>query len=185
MDVEGLALLNCFNNLADESEKSTTAILNVGSSGATMVIMGVNGWPFIREMTSGGDDVIKQIAADARMSTQDVKEILFGDSTSVQKELGNSLEKACRRLVVGVTETLRYYTAQKQSTAVEKIFVCGGFALVRGFVELLNSRLGAEAVLWNPFEKIRCDDTDQQFGDIVDKRGPALAVAAGLAMRLV
>lgn len=184
MDVEGLALLNCFNNLADEPEKSTTAILNVGSSGATMVIMGVNGWPFVREMTSGGDDVIKQIAADARMSTQDVKEILFGDSTSVQKELGNSLEKACRRLVVGVTETLRYYTAQKQSTAVEKIFVCGSFALAEGFVELLNSRLNVEVVLWNPFEKMRCDAA-QRNPDIFDKKGPALAVAAGLAMRSV
>ena len=31
MDVDGLALLNCFNNLVAEHEKSTTAILNVGN----------------------------------------------------------------------------------------------------------------------------------------------------------
>jgi type IV pilus assembly protein PilM len=184
MDVEGLALLNCFNGLADESQRSTTAILNVGSSGITVAIMGGNGRPFVRDMTFGGDNIIKQIAADKAMSTEDVKGILFGDSTAAQRELNGSLGQACQRLIVDVSETLRYYATQEQSTPVEKIFVCGGFALVRGFVELLNSRLGAEAVLWNPFEKIRYD-TEQQFGDIVDKRGPALAVAAGLAMRLV
>jgi type IV pilus assembly protein PilM len=184
MDVDGLALLNCFNGLANESERSTTAILNVGGSGTTVAIMGGNGWPFIRDMTFAGDNIIKQIAADKGISTEDIKGILFGDSTAAQMELNNSFEKACQKLIVGVSETLRYYAAQEQSTPVEKIFVCGGFALVRGFVELLNRRLGVEAVLWNPFEKIRCDAA-QQFGDIFDKRGPALAVAAGLAMRSV
>jgi len=200
MDVEGLALLNCFEDLANESEKSTTAILNVGGSGTTVAIMSGNGRPFIRDMTFAGDDIIKQIAADKSMSTEDVKGILSGDSishrqtqmpapvvakvTQAQVELRDSLEKAFQKLIVNVSETLRYYAAQEQSTPVKKIFVCGGFALTKGFVELLNSRLGVEAVLWNPFEKMRCD-TAQHLGDIIDKRGPALAVAAGLAMRSV
>jgi len=192
--------LNCFEDLANESEKSTTAILNVGGSGTTVAIMSGNGRPFIRDMTFAGDDIIKQIAADKGMSIEDVKGILSGDSnrhgqnqmpapvvakvTQAQVELRDSLEKSCQKLIVDVSETLRYYATQKQSTPVEKIFVCGGFALTKGFVELLNSRLGVEAVLWNPFEKMRCD-TAQQFGDIINKRGPALAVAAGLAMRSV
>ena len=194
MDVDGLALLNCFNSLADESERSTTAILNVGGSGTTVAIMGGNGRPFVRDMTFGGDNIIKQIAADKGISTEDIKGILCDDSTASQVELHpvpsatggvhDSFEKACQKLIVDVSETLRYYVAQEQSTPVEKIFVCGGFALTKGFVELLNSRLGVEAVLWNPFEKMRCD-TGQHLGDIIDKRGPALAVAAGLAMRSV
>ena len=196
MDVEGLALLNCFNGLADKSEKSTTAILNVGGSGTTVAIMSSNGWPFIRDMNFAGDDIIKQIAADKDMSTEDVREILSGsgsarlrqdesgDSTPSQIELYDSLEKACQKMIVDISETLRYYAAQEQSRPVEKIFVCGGFALTKGFIELLNSQIGAETVLWNPFEKIRCD-TARQLSDICSKRGPALAVAAGLAMRSV
>ncbi len=184
MDVEGLALLNCFNGLANDSEKSTTAILNVGGSGTTVAIMGGNGRPFIRDMTFAGYDIVKQIAADKAMSTQEVKGILAGDSTESQIDLNDSLEKACQKLIDDISKTLRYHATQEQSTPVEKIFVCGGFALTKGFIELLNSQLGAEAVLWNPFEKIRCD-TAQRFGEICDKRGPALAVAAGLAMRSV
>ena len=196
MDVDGLALLNCFNGLVNESERSTTAILNVGGSGTTVAIMGGNGRPFVRDMTFGADNIIKQIAADKGMSTEDVKGILSGsgsaglrqdesgDSTASQIELYDSLEKACQKLIVDVSKTLRYYAAQEQSRPVEKIFVCGGFALTKGFIELLNSRLGAETLLWNPFEKIRCD-TARQLRDICSKRGPALAVAAGLAMRSV
>jgi len=184
MDVEGLALLNCFNGLANDSEKSTTAILNVGSSHTTVAIMGGNCWPFIRDITYAGDDIIKQIAAENNISTESVNGILSGDSTASQTELHNSPEKACQKLIDDVSKTLRYYAAQEQSTPVEKIFVCGGFALTKGFVELLSRRLGAEAVLWNPFEKIRCDKA-QQLRNICDRTGPALAVAAGLAMRSV
>jgi len=142
------------------------------------------------------DDIVKQIAAENDMSTEDVKGILSGsglaslcqdesaDSTASQIDLNDSLEKACQKLIVDVSKTLRYYATQEQSRPVEKIFVCGGFALTKGFIELLNSQLGAETVLWNPFEKISCDTT-QHLSDICSKRGPALALAAGLAMRSV
>ena len=184
MDVEGLALLNCFTGLPGNSDKSTIAILNVGGSGTTVAIIGGNGRPFVRDMTFAGNDIVKQIAADKGMSTEDVKSILSGESTTAQTELNGSLGNACQKLIVDVSNTLRYYATQEQSTRVEKICVCGGFALTDGFVELLNSGLGVEAVLWNPFEKIPCD-TSPQFKDICDKTGPAMAVAAGLAMRSV
>jgi len=184
MDVEGLALLNCFTALADETEKSTTAILNVGGSGATVAIIGGDGRPFVRDMTFAGNDIIKQIAANIDMSPEDVRSILSGKSKTAKTELNDSFGKACETLVVDVSKTLRYYATQEQSTPVEKIFVCGGFALAKGFVELLNSRFGIEAVLWNPFGKISCD-TDPQLKEICGKKGPALAVAAGLAMRSV
>jgi type IV pilus assembly protein PilM len=184
MDVEGLALLNCYTNLDENSDKSTIAILNVGGSHTTLVIMGGNSRPFVRDMTFAGNDIIKQIAADKSMSTEDVKRLLSDESKTTKTELEDSLGKACKQLIVDVSNTLRYYATQEQSTRVEKIYICGGFALTSGFVELLNSRFGIETVLWNPFEKINCD-TDSQFTDICAKKGPALAVAAGLAMRSV
>ncbi len=184
MDVEGLALLNCFTALAGETEMSTTAILNVGGSGATVAIIGGNGRPFVRDITFAGNDIIKQIAAGKDMSPEEVKGILSGKSKTARTELHDSFGKACKQLILDVSNTLRYYATQQQSRPVEKIFVCGGFALTNGFVELLNSRFEIEAVLWNPFEKISCD-TDLQLKEICGKIGPALAVAAGLAMRSV
>jgi len=188
MDVDGLALLNCYNGLANGHEKSganqTVAILNVGGAHTTLAIMDNDGWPFIRDMAYAGNDIVAQIAAENKTTTETVRGILSGDPAADEAGLSGSLEKACHKLIADVAETLRYYTAQSASSNVEKLCVCGGFALAGGFVELLSRRLGVEAVLWNPFDKIS-GNVDRRYEDIVAKAGPAMAVAAGLAMRSI
>jgi type IV pilus assembly protein PilM len=186
MDVDGLALLNCFGEYEKAGTNRTTAILNVGSSNTTLAIMGANALPFIRDIAYAGNTIIKEIAAEKGVSIEAVKKSLFGceNPEGPEIDLDDSLEKACQKLIVDVTETLRYYTAQEKSAIVEKIFVCDSFAQVKGFVKLLDSRLPARVVLWNPFDKIRCD-TGQECRDILQKNGPAMAVAAGLAMRSI
>ncbi|MCX5635277.1 MAG: type IV pilus assembly protein PilM [Planctomycetota bacterium] len=187
-DADGLALLNCFT----ESEKSytnkTVAILNVGSSFTTLAIVGNNSLPFVRDIAYAGNDIIKQIADENNVSAETITKILFGSSDNTQEQtelqLVTSLAKACQKLITDVTETLRYYAAQEKSTFVEKIFICGGFSLVKGFVELFNNNFPASVVLWNPFEKMRCE-ADRTCMDVLQKNGPAMAVAAGLAMRSI
>ena len=188
MDVDGLALLNCFNECEKPAAGRTTAILNVGGSFTNLAIMGDNDLPFIRDMAFAGDDIIKQIAAERNVSTDAVSRLLFApdghEQGQRQSELDDSLDRACRKLVTDVTETLRYYTAHEKSAVIEKIFICGGFSLVKGFIELLDNQLPAMVLLWNPFDKIPCD-ANRRCRDILQKNGPAMAVAAGLAMRSV
>jgi type IV pilus assembly protein PilM len=187
MDVDGLALLNCFNECENgDSGKTTSAILNIGSSYTNLAIMSDNNRPSVRNIAYTGDDTLVQIAVENGISKERTRKILFGQENPTEPtlNLGESLDKACRKLIADVTETLRYYTAQEKSTAVKKILVCGDFALAEGFVELLDSRLPVEAVLWNPFDKMRCNE-GHRCRDILQKRGPALAVAAGLAMRSI
>lgn len=188
VDVDGLALLNCYNGVAQTREDSgasrTVAILNVGASHTTLAVMDENGWPFIRDMTCAGDDIVTQIAAEKGMATEAVRRVLSGDSTPEEPDVNDALESACVKLINGVSETLRYYTAQSKSPSVDKLLVCGGFALAKGFVELLNNRLGTEAVLWNPFETMACR-AGRRSQQVLAETGPAMAVAAGLAMRSI
>ncbi|KPJ66763.1 MAG: hypothetical protein AMJ43_07085 [Coxiella sp. DG_40] len=193
MDVDGLALLNCLSEyknsqkgISETDVVRTTAILNVGSSFTTLAIIGDNNLPFIRDMTYAGNDIIKEIAAENNLSTETVNKILTGGEVSdhSQLKLSDGLAKACQKLITNVIETLRYYTTQEKSSTIEKILVCGGFALVKGFVELLDSQLPVPTVLWNPFDKIRYN-ASQPYQNILQKNGPALAVAAGLAMRSI
>jgi type IV pilus assembly protein PilM len=189
VDVDGLALLNCFSELEKTEPGQTVAVLNIGSSYTTLAIMGDNRWPFIRDITYTGDDIVEQIAAENNMSADAVKKILFADSMEAQTKLHDSLEKACKKLIVDVTETSRYYKTQEKTAAFEKLFVCGGFALVKGFVELLSSQLPVKALLWNPFDKIRCDVGRSHRAvlqrNILAKNGPAMVVACGLGMRSI
>jgi type IV pilus assembly protein PilM len=188
VDVDGLALLNCYHGLvqthADSGENRTVAILNVGASHTTLAVMDENGWPFIRDMTCAGDDIVTQIATQKGMAAEAVRRILSGDSTLEASDIHDALENACLKLINGVGETLRYYTAQSKSPSVNKLLVCGGFALAKGFVELLNNRLGTEAVLWNPFEAMPCH-ASRRSQQVLAETGPAMAVAVGLAMRSI
>jgi type IV pilus assembly protein PilM len=188
MDVDGLALLNCFKGVTNGDEKTgtggTVAILNIGGSCTTLAIMDTDGRPFVRDMTHAGDEIVRHITAETSEPTETVREILSGDSTAIEQGLKISLERACQKLITDVNETLRYYSTQGKSASIDQLLVCGGFALAGGFVELLNNRLGAECVLWNPFDQMHCN-TNRDYQDVFTKTGPALAVAAGLAMRSI
>jgi len=186
MDVDGLALLNCFGECEKSHCDQTIAILNIGSSYTNLAIIGDDGLPFVRDIAYAGDEIIKQIAARHNISPETVRAILSGceDSGQHQLQLADSLPAACEKLIVDVADTLRYYSAQEKSASVEEVFVCGGFAMAEGFVELLDNQLTAAVVLWNPFDKIACG-TEMCSSDILRKNGPAMAVAAGLAMRSI
>ncbi|MHC4119391.1 MAG: type IV pilus assembly protein PilM [Planctomycetota bacterium] len=188
MDVDGLALLNCFTGLTNSDRKNgagrTVAILNVGGSHTTLAIMDADGRPFVRDIAHAGDEITAQIAAETGTTIEIAREALSDDLAAFNQNFAEALEEACRKLIADVRETLRYYTAQGKSAAVDKLLVCGGFALAGGFVELLDSRLGTDCILWNPFGQMHCNKR-RNYQDVFRKKGPALAVAAGLAMRSI
>jgi type IV pilus assembly protein PilM len=184
MDIDGLALLNCFEEYEKDKSEKTTAILNVGSSCTTLAISDDKNLPFVRDISYSGRDIIKEIATEHKLSTEKVRGILADrqKAASVEFDVGSALAEASEKLITDISDSLRYYMAQENSNEVEQIFVCGGFALVEGFIDLLNKRLSEKVVLWNPFEKMRCS-AGTECQALLKEKGPAMTVAAGLAMR--
>lgn len=187
MDVDGLAILNCLGEYEKTETGQTTAILNIGSSYTNLVITGDNTLPFVRDIAFGGQAIIQEVADDNDIPVETVVKWLDDNckkSSKLQSGLTNSFHERCQRLIDNVNETLRYYAGPDESVIVEKIYVCGGFAMTKGIVELLNSQLEAEVVLWNPFDRIR-HKAGMIGENILMKNGPAMVVATGLATRLI
>jgi len=185
MDVDGLAILNCLKECEKDQIGKTLAVLNVGSSYTTLAIIGNDNLPFIRDIAYAGNNIIQKVAAEEGIEPELVSQKLFSLESKGKREsqMNNSLEQAGQELIDDVSETLRYYAAN-QKNDVERIYVCGGFVLVEGFTELLGRKVKAEVTLWNPFEKIPCQ-IDSQCEKILQEKGPAMVVAAGLAMRTI
>lgn len=185
MDVDSLALLNCFLGCEQLQPDQTVAIMDIGSSFTNLAILRAGALPFVRDLSYAGDKIISAVAADSELSRGDVRDLLFNrqEKTDVVDELSTRLEKACGKLVSDISETLRYYVAQ-EGMPVEKIFVCGGFAQAGGFVDLLAKHLPPQVVLWNPFDKIQCE-CGRRGVKLLKENGPAFALAAGLAMRTI
>lgn len=158
MDVDGLALLNCFTETEKPEKDRAAAVLNLGGSCANLAIIGGDALPFVRD-------------------------IAFSPA-GMPKEPPEGFHAAVVALAADVNDTLRYFAARGRNNVIEKVLVCGGFALADGVVDMLDAQLAARAVLWNPFEKMRfyAGRADYQS---MEGKGPALAVAAGLAMRTV
>lgn len=186
MDVDGLALLNCFNECMQGEYNDITAIVNIGNLYTTIAIENKDKLPFVRDIAFGGHDIIKTIAADFNLSSEAATRVIIahGDSSQIQPGFEASLEKACRKLSINITETFRYYKAQKKVSAIENVFVCGGFSLVKNFAAMLGRQLGTNVVVWNPFNRISCQ-ADADSRQLLQESGPALAVSAGLAMRSI
>jgi type IV pilus assembly protein PilM len=189
MDVDGLALLNCFNELEKPEKKHGTAILNIGSNCTTFTFEEEGGWPFIRNLIYAGDSIVESIAAENEMTPDAVKTMFAGEAKAIPPNIQDSFKRACDRLISDITKTVRYYGAQEHSSDIRKILVCGGFAMFGEIVRILDNNLPMDVVLWNPFEKMRCQVGRNHRGILVKsvlrKNGPAMAVAAGLAMRAV
>lgn len=187
LDIDGLALLNCFTECEkNEVHKGTTAILNAGSSTATLAIMENDSLPFVRDIDFPGGTIIEQIAQERKISKDTFKKTYTNYTDSNDKELQstfeNTLRQLCQTLIDDIKKTLHYYKSQSSSVSIEKLLVCGGFAQISGFVDMLNSSLAATVTSWSPFDKIP-SDVKNSCKDIIEKNGPAMAVATGLAMR--
>ncbi len=194
MDIDGLALLNCLENWlgygaepSNEEEQETItrpAILDIGSRFATIAIVDSANRPFIRDVCLGENEIIQRIANQTRQSTDAVRTALLDDIPPDVDISQRTLETVCLPLLEAIVTTLRYYTAENRNTQVDRLLVCGHFALARGFVELLNSALPFEVVLWNPIAHIRWN-VDERCEAMLHRMGSSMVVAAGLAMRTV
>lgn len=189
MDVDGLALINCFNELERPEKDHGAAILNIGSKYTTLAVEDDSGQPFIRNLNYAGDSIMEGIAAENEMTSDAVKTMFAGDPNEIPANIQESFSRACNRLINEINKTVRYYTAQERSSDIRRLMVSGGFALFGELMKILDDNLPMDVRLWNPFEKMRSHLGRNHRGVLVKsmirKNGPAMAVAAGLAMRAI
>jgi Tfp pilus assembly PilM family ATPase len=183
MDIDGLALLNCYLECEEREAGKTTALLRIGDNFSNLVILPDGGLPFVRDIPHAATEIIGQIGGE-HVSPEAIGDTFYGWRRDGRHDqaIRNGMEAACAPLIAEVTETLRYY-ALHEGQAVDKIFVCGYLGIGQDLCNLLDSRLSPKVVLWNPFEKMQCDSS--RGSDIIKAHGHSLALAAGLAMRTI
>ena len=188
MDVDALALLNCFSQTEQPTDNHGTAILNLGGRSTTLAVEGNQGRPFVRTLGYSGNEVVRQIAEKTSQTSEDVRRSLAGETKNIPLPVDNALSEASSVLIGDIIKTIRFYGSQQNSFEIERLLVCGGFSLYGRLVEVLRERLPVKVELWNPFDKMECHTRilhGMLLKKILRQNGPAMAVAAGLAMRTI
>lgn len=181
MDANALALLNCLNELQLANAEETVAIIDIGGAMSNIVIYGQDGLPFVRDINIAGDQIAGQIAEELQISAEQVWQTLSMQPEQADRKLLLALNNAIVQLATAINETLRFYSFQEKKSGVDRILLCGGFALIGPFIEFLTDALSIPVSVMNPFSKINCSDS-QSIQSVIEN-GPVFAVAAGLAMR--
>ena len=79
-------------------------------------------------------------------------------------------------------ETMRFYMLQNKGQQVDTLRICGEFAKVNNFIEVLDMHIPNDVSLWNPVKEMKWQ-VPAETEALLEQSGPAFAVAAGLALR--
>ena len=186
MDVEGLAAMNCLCHCLDLSSSDTVSLIHIGNRLTSVIILGQDGMPFIRSLCYAGKNILTNIQQQAELTEEEIHRVLFNsdqDETALS-DIQPALKNASMRSIADINETLRYFLSQHPGSNLSNIYLSGGWALSRPYVELLIDALPASVEVFNPFHTIPIQAPPAQEA-LMKLSGPALTVASGLAMRTI
>jgi type IV pilus assembly protein PilM len=183
IDVDGLALLNCLEACGLRQATEAALVLNVRHSCTNLAIISEDGLPFVRDIGYGGDHILARMSEILTLPRPAVIAALRGQEGSQVSPatLGPVIRQTCADLADRVGETLRYYSTRQSGPAVDRVFLCGGFAEIGPIAKALTSLLPGEVKLWDPLAVLPCTRSVRKSR--VAEHGPAMAVALGLALR--
>lgn len=186
VDVDSLALVNCFSRFSETDSSEVTAIVNLGNLWTNLVVAGGDRLPFVRNISYGSNEILQSVVNSCGLSGGRVRRVLFDGDAKDAKYVSarDSLLERMEELVPEISDTLRYCQARERNCKVERILLCGDFAGVDGVAEFFSEKLFERVELWNPVKVagFSCSVGNQAE---LEREGPGMAIAMGLSMRAI
>lgn len=179
VDIDNLALTNCFLAFSPEAAKSTVVLLNIGHHTTNISVVDCGKLRFVRNVSVGGKNISQEIAQ--------MYEIQFPIAEDLKKHpelwpslglnIKNVLRKSMPELLESIYRSIEYCMSRKKIINIDKILLTGGSSYLQGMDEFISDVLGITTEAWNPLDKMDLDATAKR--DL----GRFLPVALGLAIR--
>ncbi len=159
---------------------SPAMIVDIGSI-KTNVLMVKDGVPVIhRTVKAGGRDISNYLAEKMKVSVKQAEEMK--KNLSLNKLAG--AEAALGQIVEPVVNEIKFceslYNEQYQDGKIEKIVLTGGSSMIIGLADLIKQATGFRVFIGDPWARVIYPD---DLRPLLDKNGPGLTIATGLAMR--
>jgi type IV pilus assembly protein PilM len=186
VDVDVFALQNCYEVNYGIDPGRVVALLNVGASimninitkGATSI--------FNRDIAVGGNQYTDAIQKDLNLSFDQAEALKKGAQVEGANpdSLPPILQAVSENIALEIQKTFDFFKATSSEDRIDRIFLSGGTAKVKGLQELLADRFDAGVELLNPFNSVTYNPRDFD-PDFIADIGPSAAIAVGLAARKV
>jgi len=171
-----LALFFNYLNYVGDDGDDNSVVIDIGSRVSNIVFINKGSLQFAREIAIGGDDITEALVGTISTSdgmvkiTRDEAEKLkleYGipeEGTASLTENGISLNQlssmmrpSLERLQTQIQRSLDYYRSKFPYGEPDKIFLSGGTARMKHFVEYLSESMGREVEILNPLKNVAVD----------------------------
>jgi type IV pilus assembly protein PilM len=184
VDVESFAMENTFSLLSDHYANSTAAqtvaILDIGSTMATLTVLHDGQLVFTQEQGFGGRQLTEEIQRRYGLSYEEAglakKHGGLPDNYTV-----DVLDPFKRAMVQQIQRSLQFFVSSSTFRAIDSMVLAGGCASIPGIDKLVEKSLGMPVYIANPFIDMTLSHKIKP--DILLNNAPAMMIACGLALR--
>jgi type IV pilus assembly protein PilM len=154
-------------------------VLNIGASVTTMSILEQGVCRVARDVFIAGNAVDKALQKNPNFSPEEADKVKQSVSLSTLEgsEASKTIIAVLKDLILEIQRSLDFYLSQRAERQVQKIFLSGGCARLRGLNTFLSSELRLPVELLDPFAGIEGGE------NVPPELKPHMAIAVGLAMR--
>jgi type IV pilus assembly protein PilM len=185
VDVEAFALENACrlmtHQMPDGGVDRSVAVVDFGASTTTFSVLRNLKVVYTRDFAFGGQQLTEEIMRTYGLSLE--------EAGRAKKEGGlpanyqtDVLDPFIDDMTQQISRSLQFYLASGSGREQpEKILICGGCANISGAAEVVQSRIGVEAVRGDPLGQMRI--SARARAQAVQRDATALLTACGLALR--
>jgi type IV pilus assembly protein PilM len=185
LDVDMLALVNGFElNYPEDIRDHVISLIHLGASMMTVLILKHGLSTFQRDISLGGNQYTAALQTALALSHEDAEAIKLGGHpwNQAQSDVLAVLRRVTDEVVTEIQRSFDFYLASAGDQPIDRVYLSGGCARLKGLSQVLASRLNLSVEPLNPFRRI--DIPEKRFDvDYVYDIGPMAAIAVGLAMR--
>lgn len=184
LDIDYFAMQNMFELAHPELFGKTVALINIGARFSAINICKAGNSLFCGDVSVGGGTVTDEIAEATGLSREEAEK-LKKENPKDSPHHATVVEVIDRNTEVMAAELNRqlsfFWNAAGAEHGIDKVMLCGGGALLPGFVDELSTKTGIECALVEPLRGIESGESFEQ--GYLSEISQSLSVAIGLALR--
>jgi type IV pilus assembly protein PilM len=184
VDIDALALQNCYEYNYQPAPGQVVALLNLGASVMNINIVKGTTPLFPRDVSVGGHQYTDSLQKELDLSFDDAESLKLGNKVGTVSEDAKQpiLQQVTEIIVLEIQKTFDFFRATASGENIQRIVVAGGTARVPGLVDLLREEFAMPVEELNPFRKVIINPS-RHSDDQIRELAPRLAIAVGLALR--
>ncbi|NIP72107.1 MAG: pilus assembly protein PilM [Gammaproteobacteria bacterium] len=184
VDVEAYALESAFALVAEQlpggAGDQTVAVVDVGATMTTLNVLHDCKIIYTREQVFGGKQLTEEIMRRYGLSYEEAG--MAKRQGGLPDNYGPEvLEPFKDAMAQQVSRSLQFFFSSSQYNGVDRIVLAGGSASIQGIDEQIESKLGTDTSIANPFASMSL--APRVKPQTLSNDAPALMIACGLALR--